>query len=121
MLDVGNEFPCLPLLRNGEAPVRHFCNETSGCECTDENHRLGVLTDVDEAASARQSWAEFRDVEVAVPVSLGKAEEGDIDPAAVIEQPKWYGWSMIACALVAAPKLRPEAGTPPITPGSAVR
>ena len=27
---------------------------------------------------------------------------------------------MIACALVAAPKLRPEAGTPPITPGSAV-
>ncbi len=27
---------------------------------------------------------------------------------------------MIACGLVAAPKLRPEAGTPPITPGSAV-
>ena len=27
---------------------------------------------------------------------------------------------MMACALIAAPKLRPEAGTPPITPGSAV-
>jgi hypothetical protein len=28
---------------------------------------------------------------------------------------------MIACALVAAPKSRPPAGTPPTTPGSAVR
>ena len=28
---------------------------------------------------------------------------------------------MMACAFVAAPKLRPPAGTPPITPGSAVR
>jgi hypothetical protein len=28
---------------------------------------------------------------------------------------------MMAWALVAAPKLRPPAGTPPITPGSAVR
>ena len=28
---------------------------------------------------------------------------------------------MIACALMAAPKLRPQAGMPPMTPGSAVR
>ncbi len=28
---------------------------------------------------------------------------------------------MMACVLVAAPKLRPEAGTPPTTPGSPVR
>src|SRR5215207_7409279 len=32
-----------------------------------------------------------------------------------------YGWSMTACGLVTAPKLRPPAGRPPIPPASTVR
>ena len=46
---------------------------------------LGALADVDEAAGAGQPRAEAGDVEIAVPVDLGEAEEGAVEPAAVVE------------------------------------
>ena len=73
------------LAHNGEAAVRYLHLERSGREGSHEHHRLGALADVDEAARARKPRAKARDVEVAVPVDLGEAEERAVEPAAVVE------------------------------------
>ena len=56
-----------------------------GAEGADEDHLLGVLADVDEAAGAGELRPELADVEIAVAVGLGEAEEGHVEPAAVVE------------------------------------
>ena len=43
------------------------------------------MRDVDEAAGSNDDVAEFADVDVALGVDFGEAEEGQIDAAAVIE------------------------------------
>ena len=54
-------------------------------EGAEKHHLLGVLADVDEAAGARQPGAELADVDAALAVGLRHAEEGHVEPAAVVE------------------------------------
>ena len=75
----------LPSRSDREAPIAHLDLERPRRERADEHHRLGALADVDEAARAGEPRTEARDVEVAVPVDLGEAEEGAVEPAAVVE------------------------------------
>ena len=57
----------------------------AGGEGGHEPERLGVLADVDEPAGACQLGGEAADVDVALGVHLGHAEEGLVQPAAVVE------------------------------------
>ena len=59
--------------------------EPAGREGAAEDHALGVLADVDEAADADDLVAEPADVDVARRIDLGEGQEGEIEPAAVIE------------------------------------
>jgi hypothetical protein len=54
-------------------------------EGAEEDHLLGVLADVDEAARARQPGPELADVDVPLAVGLRHAEEGRVEAAAVVE------------------------------------
>ena len=85
MLDLGDELADVALPHDGETAVLHLDLERARRERADEHHGLGVLADVDEAAGARQPRTEARHVEIAVPVDLGEAEEGAVEPAAVVE------------------------------------
>ena len=85
MFDAVDEFPDVGVLGDRELAVTTFDGEIAGDECADEDDLLGVLADVDEAAGAGQTWAEFRDVERAVAIGLREAEKGDVEPAAVVE------------------------------------
>src|SRR3712207_8574379 len=69
-------FPYTPLFRS------------LGVECAAEHHLLGVLGDVDEAAGADRHPAELRDVDMAVAVDLAEAQEGEVEPAAGVEDRK---------------------------------
>ena len=69
--------------------IRRRPSSTANCrrpasEGADEHHLLGILADVDEAAGARETWAKFADVQIALLVRLGKTEEGGIKAAAIV-------------------------------------
>ena len=98
-----------PSLRIFRRPSCHRHLQAAGGEGAHEHHVLGGLGDVDEAAGPGQPGAELADVQVALPVGLGQAQEGQVQPAAVVEI-ELAGWSITAVALVPAPKLRPAAG-----------
>src|SRR5262245_3389878 len=85
MLDFAYELAEFALAGNDQASVNHIHDERPCRECSDEHHGLGALTDVDKAARAGEALPEARDIEVAASVDLGKAEEGTIEPAAVVE------------------------------------
>src|SRR5689334_18269740 len=59
--------------------------ETAGGEGATEDDPLRVLADVHEAAHADDAVPEAADVDIAVGIDLGKGEEGDIEPAPVVE------------------------------------
>ena len=85
MLDVRHELAVFGLLADDEPAVARADILPAGAERADEHDFLGVLTDVDEAAGASELGAELADVEVAMPVDLGEAEKGRVEPAAVVE------------------------------------
>ena len=57
----------------------------AGRERPEEEHAAGGLADVDEAAGADEPPAEAADVDVALAVGLCQAEEGLVQPPAVVE------------------------------------
>ena len=85
MLDFLDEFLRAPFFQNEQFPGVDRNIQPAGGEGADEDHLLGVLRDVDEAAGAGEARAELGDVEVALLVGLGEAEEGDVQPAALVE------------------------------------
>ena len=85
MLHLGDELADRPLPHDLEAAIANLNLERSRHEGADKNDGLGVLADVDETASARKTRTKARYVEIAVPIDLGEAEEGTIEPAAVVE------------------------------------
>ena len=85
VLDLLHELVGDPFLENLQLPVLDLNLELPGAESADENDLLGVLADVDESARARDLRPEFADVQVAFPVGLGKAKEGDIKSAAIVK------------------------------------
>ena len=66
-------------------PPGHDDIETAGGKRAAEDHGLGVLADVDEAAGPHDLVAEAADIDVAGLVDLGKREKRQIEPAAVVE------------------------------------
>ncbi len=59
--------------------------EAAGHERARENHAAGVLTDVDKAASAGESWAKAAHVDVAALIDLCHAETREVQPTAIVE------------------------------------
>ena len=65
--------------------IRNPDLRVAGHERPHEHHLFGVLADVDEAARTGQPRPELAHVQVAVPVGLGQAQHGQVQPAAVVE------------------------------------
>jgi hypothetical protein len=66
-------------------PFRQANPLRSGAEGADEDHLLGILADVDEAAGAGKLRSELADIEIAGAIDLGEAQKRRIETSAVIE------------------------------------
>src|SRR6516165_7302301 len=60
----------IAILDHAQASVLDRHAETTRREGTDEHDLLGILTDIDEAAGARQARTKFTDIQIALAVSL---------------------------------------------------
>ncbi len=65
--------------------VRPSDVKPAACERAAEDHRLRVLTDVDEAAGPDDPVAEAADIDVAFLIDLGEGQKRELKPAAIIE------------------------------------
>src|SRR5260370_41361768 len=85
LLDSFDEFILRTFRDDIQAPAldQHF--EATGRERSGEYHATGVLTDVDEAAGARQSRPEAADVHVAAAADLRPAAAGESQAAPTVE------------------------------------
>jgi len=79
----------------------YICVSSREGTCIDQ--LASVLADVDESTSAGDFGAETADIDVAVRVGLGQAEESYVEPATIIESNCWFWW-MMASVFTAAPK-----------------
>src|SRR6516225_1746589 len=93
MFDLADKLCLITILDQAQASVLDRHAETTRCEGTDEHDLLGILTDIDEAAGARQARAKFAHIQIALAVGLREPKKRCVKSAAV---------------------------TPPMTPGSAV-
>ena len=59
--------------------------EPAGREGAAEDHVPGVLADVDEAADADDLVGEAADVDAPRRIDLDEGQEGEVEPAAVVE------------------------------------
>ena len=75
----------ITVLVDAKVPVLDRNTEASRCECADEHQLLGILTDIDKAAGARQARTKFAHIQVAFAVSLREPKKGCVKPAAVIK------------------------------------
>ena len=66
-------------------PTRPAYVEAAAGECRAEDHRLRVLTDIDEAARADNSVAESTDIDVAVLVDLCERKKRQLETTTVIK------------------------------------
>ena len=85
MLDLADELRLVAVFDDTQATVLDRQLKPACRERADEHHFLGVLADVDKAAGAGEPRTEFADVQIALLVRLGEAEEGRIKAAAIIE------------------------------------
>ena len=84
LLDVADELAHFPFGRDPAAAVREPDVEASRREGAREHHVLGGGCDVDEAAAARHAAVELRDVDVPAGVRLRRAEDRQVEAAAVV-------------------------------------
>jgi hypothetical protein len=70
VLDLVHELARTNVVVKRKAAVLHADAQVAGREGANEDHLLGRLRDVDEAARPREPRPEFRNVEVAVPIGL---------------------------------------------------
>ena len=85
MLDLMHELLQVAILDDPQTSILDRHLQAAGHESADEHHLLGILADVDEAAGAGETWAEFADVQIALLVRLGKTEKRGIKAAAIVE------------------------------------
>ena len=119
MLDLADKFREVALLDDAQASALDRHAQATRGEGADEHQLLGVLADIDEAAGARQARPEFADVQIAFAVGLCEPEKGGVEPAAVIKV-ELIRLIDDGLRVDRRSELSPPAGTPPITPGSAV-
>src|ERR1700674_4533865 len=85
MLHGFDELARFRFLEDGELAAGQRDAQAPGAEGTDEDHLLGVLADVNEAAGAGKLRAEFAIVEIAGPAGLRQAEKRRVETTAVIK------------------------------------
>ena len=71
MLDLADELLHIAFVDDPQAAVLDRDLQAAGRERADEDDLLGVLADVDEAAGAGETRAEFADVQIALLIRLG--------------------------------------------------
>ena len=85
MFDLADKLCLITILDQAQASVLDRHAETTRCEGTDEHDLLGILTDIDEAAGARQARTKFAHIQVALAVGLREPKKRCVKPPAVIE------------------------------------
>src|SRR6185295_16010617 len=73
---LGHELTRRPILDDPQLLILDCDPELTRIECADEHKLLGILADVDEPSSSRQSAAEPADVQVALTIGLCQAQKG---------------------------------------------
>ena len=85
MLNFSDKFRHVAVLDHVQAPVLDRDAEAPRRKGANEHHLLGVLTDVDKAAGAREARAEFAHVQIAFAVGLREPKKRRVKAAAIIE------------------------------------
>jgi hypothetical protein len=80
-----DELPVAPFLCDRQSAINAGDLEATRGERATENHMLGVLADIDEAADADDLAVKPANVDVAFVIHLHERQEGKIETAAIVE------------------------------------
>src|SRR5690554_424077 len=84
LIDSLHELAAMPLLLDPD-PILLDDHLSAIGKGAAEHHLAGILADIDESARPDNLVAELADVEVALVIGLGQAQEADVEAATVVE------------------------------------
>ena len=85
LLQLGHELGKSSFLPDQRLPILPVDVQATRCEGSAEDHGLGILGDVLEAADADDATTKTTDVDAALGIDLGEGEEGQIEAATIVE------------------------------------
>src|SRR5690625_2977095 len=85
LIDFSHKFPVLTFRLNAQTSVTGSGKQPPGSERSTQDDGRGILAAISESTGADHPPTELRDIHVTSCIDLSEAEEGNIQPSAVIE------------------------------------